>query len=373
MADYALLKPQGKGVATQDDFKSHLYVLSRKNSNPTLDGCHYPKSFVIKAEDEVYMSWTDKDGQHHTGNRIIRLVQGQTSVFADEQSETNPNPKKIKRVRFIDGFLIVDGKDKLQRQFLDLCNWNRNNAEFRMDGKTELFYKENREGKAIETIDLKKKIFELQGKVFESTEAELDAYCLTFEVRGYTSMNVNEKRTVLLDMVAFDPLKFEKEMNSDERKRKYWVMKAFEEKIFQVSANKSEIQYTIGGIKTICDIPSINTNHIEYLTELSFKSVEVNELVEKTIKILKQPIIRANSTALASSNNDNEYQSLYKGALENKVIFKAGPWTRFTDKTLSDINLGKSMTEFEEILRENHELFGKITMLVAEAKDVRDK
>jgi hypothetical protein len=31
------------------------------------------------------------------------------------------------------------------------------------------------------------------------------------------------------------------------------------------------------------------------------------------------------------------------------------------------------MTEFEEILRENHELFGKITMLVAEAKDVRDK
>lgn len=373
MSDYTLLKPQPKGVATQDDFKSHLYVLSRKNSSPTLENCHYPKSFVIKAEDEVYMSWKNKDGETVTGNRIIRLVQGQTSIFADEQSETNPNPKKIKRIRFIDGFLIVDGKDKLQRQFLDLCNWNRTNAEYRMDGKTELFYKENRDAKAIETIDLKKKIFELQGRIFESTEAELDAYCLTFEVKGYNSMNVNEKRTILLDMVAYDPLKFEKEMNSDERKRKYWIMKAFEEKVFQVSANKSEIQYTIGGIKTICEVPSINTNYLEYLTELSFKSVEVNELVEKTIKILKQPVIKANTTALASFNNDNEYQALYKSALENKVIYKAGVWTKFTDKTMSDINLGKSMQEFEVILRDNHDLFGKVTMMVAEAKEVRGK
>jgi hypothetical protein len=371
MADYTQLKPQPKGVATQEDFKSHLYILSRKNSNPTLESCHYPKSYGIKAEDEVYMSWTDKDGQHHTGNRIIRLVQGQTSIFADEQSEVNPNPKKVKRIRFIDGFLVVDGKDKLQRQFLDLCNWNRANAEFRMDGKTELFYKEDRESKGIQGIDLKKKIFELQGKVFESTEAELDAYCLTFEVRNYNNMNVNEKRTILLDMVAFDPLKFEKEMNSDERKRKYWIMKAFEEKVFQVSANKSEIQYTIGGIRTICDVPSINTNHIEYLTELSFKSVEVNELIEKTIKILKQPIIKANTTALASPNNDNEYQALYKSALETKVIYKAGAWTKFTDKTMSDINLGKSMADFEVMLRDNHELYGKITMMVAEAKEVR--
>jgi len=371
MADYALLKPQGKGVATQDDFKSHLYVLSRENSNPTLEGCYYPKTFPITAVDEVYMSWTDKNGQHHTGNRIIRLVQGQISIFADEQTDVNPNTKKIERIRFIDGQLYVDGKNKRLRDFLDLCNWNRANAEFRMDGKTELFYKENREGKAIETIDLKKKIFELQGKVFESTEAELDAYCLTFEVRNYNSMNVNEKRTILLDMVAFDPLKFEKEMNSDERKRKYWIMKAFEEKVFQVSANKSEIQYTIGGIKTICEVPSINTNYIEYLTELSFKSVDVNELVEKTIKILKQPIIKANTTALASSNNDNEYQALYKSALETKVIYKAGVWTKFTDKTMSDINLGKSMQEFEVMLRDNHELFGKITMMVAEAKEIR--
>ena len=96
--------------------------------------------------------------------------------------------------------LVVDGRDKLKRQYLDLCNWNRSNSEFRMPGKPEIFFKEDKERKSENIIDTKKKIYELQGKVFECTESELQAYCMTFDVRNYQALNVNEMRTILLDM-----------------------------------------------------------------------------------------------------------------------------------------------------------------------------
>lgn len=370
------MKPKG-GFAptTQRDFQHSIYVLSERNDNPTLEGCYYPKVKIIPSEDVVYMSWKDKaTGEVKTGNRLLRYVTGEISIFADEQSKMDIPKSRFGDIRFVDGFLIVDGRDKLKRQFLDLCNWNRANAEFRMDGKRELFFKDDRNSNSIEIIDLKKKIFDLQGKVFEATDLEIEAYCMTFDIPRYKAMNINERRTALLDMITYDPSRFEKEMNSNERKRKYWIMKAFEDNIFRLSDDRSRIEYTIGGIKTICEVPSINTDSIEFLTDLSLRSPEVNEVVEKTIKILRKPPIAANSTTVTTvTSNDTELELLYKEGLDNKVIYKAGAWTRFTDKELSNINLGRSMSEFCEILEEDNELALKIKLMISAQKELNKK
>ena len=368
-----LVKPKkGFVPATSDDFKSHLYILSNRNDSPTLEGCHYPRTKILPSVDEVYMSWIDKNGEKVVGNRLLRYVPGELSIFADEQSFKEVPKGRLGDIRFTDGFLVVNGRNKLLRQFLDLCNWNRANADFRMDGKSEIFYKENKEESYLDIIDNKKKIHELEGIIFESSEVELDAYCMTFDVRGYSSMNVNEKRTAILDLIRIDPKRFETEMNSPERKRKYWVMKAFEETMLQLSPNRSEIQYTVGGIKTVCEIPSINTDPIEFLTDLSFKIPEINELMEKITKVLKfNPI--ANKTNLVPTESDNEYERLYKDAIEYKVLYKAGPWTKFVDKELQDIGLGKSMAEFEEIMKESNEIYQKINMMVTQAKELRNR
>jgi hypothetical protein len=368
---YTLEKPKtGYEPATHDDFKNHVYFLTNRAVNPTLEDCYYPKNKILPSEDIVYMSWIDKKtNEKRTGNRTIRYIPGETSVFADEQSSIDIPRNRFGQIIFVDGMLVVDGRDKLKRQYLDLCNWNRSNSEFRMPGKPEIFFKEDKERKSENIIDTKKKIYELQGKVFECTESELQAYCMTFDVRNYQALNVNEMRTILLDMIQMDPNRFEKEMNSDERKRKYWVMKAFEEQYLQVSADRAKIEYTLGGIQTVCEVPSINTNHVEYLTDLSFRSPETNELIEKLIKLMKTPSFTTNRSGLDVTSNDSENEILYKEALKHKVLYKAGPWTRFSDKSLNDINLGKSMAEFCELIDNDLDLGQKIKMMLSEIKE----
>ena len=370
MSDFKLAKKkEGALPSNVDDFKNHIYVLAKRNNNPTLEDCFYPKTYKIPGIDEVYMEWTDpKTGILDSGNRLIRYIPGERSIFADEQSELADNPKKIGNIVFTDGFLIVNGKDKNKRMFLDLCNWNKGNEETRTSGKSTIFYKEDRTERAKDNFDSRKEIHDLQGKMFDCTFNELKAYAMTFDVRGYNSLSADELRASLHDLIAYDPKKFKEELNSPARVRKYWILKAFEEGILRRSANKSAIEYTLGGIEKVCDIPSINSNEVDFITELSDKSPEVSDLVSKIKSFFTIGSVPLSKTLTDKPDDElNEYEVLLNASLKFNVIYRAGAYFKFTETDLG--TCGRTASDFEQTMKANKTLHQKCKLLVEQAKE----
>ena len=155
------------GIKDQRRFKTHTYVLSKKYNNPTLEGRHYPQTYSLPTEDEVYCEWINKEtGEVEEGNRIIRYVPGETSIFADEQSQGAEGRRKRGVIVFTDGILHVKGTDTLKIQFLEMCNWNAKNSEVAMEGTSSIFYKLDLESKAEDALDTKRKIHELESRLF---------------------------------------------------------------------------------------------------------------------------------------------------------------------------------------------------------------
>lgn len=370
MSEFKLKKKEENTVPSNvDDFKNHIYVLAKRNNNPTLQDCFYPKTRRIPAVDEIYMEWKNKKtGEIESGNRLIRYVPGERSIFADEQSDLANNPKKLGNLVFTDGFLIVNGRDKNKRMFLDLCNWNKSNEETRMSGKATIFYKEDRTERAKDNFDTRKEIHELQGKMFDCTFNELKAYAMTFDIRGYASMSSDELRANLHDLIAYDPKKFKEELNSPSRVRKYWVLKAFEEGLLRRSDNKSAIEYTLGGIQKVCDIPSINSNEIDFITDLSEKSPEVSDLITKIKTFFTVGSVPVSKKLTDKPTEDlNEYETLLTEALKYNVIYKAGAYFKFTQADLG--TCGRTASDFEQNMKASETLHQKCKMLVEQAKE----
>ena len=370
MSEFKLKKKEESNVPSNvDDFKNHIYVLAKRNNNPTLQDCFYPKTRRIPAIDEIYMEWKDeKTGKIDSRNRLIRYVPGEPSIFADEQSDLANNPKKLGNIVFVDGFLIVNGRDKNKRMFLDICNWSKSNEKTRISGKSTIFYKEDRTERAKDNFDSRKEIHDLQGKMFDCTLNELKAYAMTFDIRGYDSLSSDELRAKLHDLIAYDPKKFKEELNSPARVRKYWVLKAFEEGILRRSENKSSIEYTLGGIQKVCDIPSINSNEADFINDLSFKSPEVNDMINKI-----KTFFTVGSNPLARTLTDkpledlNEYEALLTEALKYNVIYRAGAYFKFHEEDLG--TCGRTAPDFEQTMKANKTLHAKCQLLVDQAKE----
>lgn len=363
----AQLKAPGKfGKATKLDFESHFYILSNKNNNPTLKGCHYPKSKTIPSVDEVYMQWKDKKtGELQEGLRTIRYIPGESSIFADEQkvddSDLNRLAKRLGVIRFVNGYLVVHGTEKTKRDYLDLCNWNKSNEQTRMTGKTTLFYKDEKDKRSQSDVDVRRKIHELQGEVFNANENELKAYCLTFEIKNYDYLSVNEMQTILVDMIQRDPLRFEKEMKSPLRKRKYWVQKAFEVGYLVYNREVAKVQYTIGGVKDICTVPGINSDDVvSYVTDLSMESSDINDLIDKIRQSINLKMSNKKIESLEYTTND--YEKVFKQALDKGIIFKSGPWFKFMDESLG--KLEKGLEASIQVLKENDDLYKEVKRLL---------
>lgn len=338
-------KSPSAGLATRKDFQATTYWLSSRNDEPSLEGKFYPPSYTIPAIDEIYMEWENENGELESGNRIIRYVPGEQSIFADEQSEQANNTKRLGRIEFVEGRLVVQGIEKLKKQYLDLCSWNSKNVEFRMPGKSTIFFEEDLPKTAEELLDQKRVLYTIQGLIFEQSEEELRALAMTFDIRGYDTRSTNELRKELLEYAEYNPANFKEEYESEERKRKYWIMRGLEEGVFDF--NEQEHVYSVipGGEQQILAVPRW-ANPIDFFAEASLTKESVKEVVDDMIKYMKNPLPTTKKKVV-----EDEDFPIFNQGIEYKIIIRKGPWFNFKNK-----NIGRSTKEAIDYIKNNEEV-----------------
>jgi hypothetical protein len=136
---------------------SIIFRLLVQNKKTRPDTPKYPPYIRIPNTDIIV--WKDKDGNE--GNRSIRLLPGEKSIFVDEQEANgrvipiqvlnNPN----NRIEIIDGDIRCKPHETTKIQFLDLCNRNRDSAH--STGRTmPIFSRYNGARSDKERIELEK-------------------------------------------------------------------------------------------------------------------------------------------------------------------------------------------------------------------------
>lgn len=121
--------------------KPVLFRLVKRNSNPAVEGRHYPGLQKLPNEEVIYDPATKT-------NRTIRYAPGESSIYKDEQSPL----ANITDILFINGSLTVEYTNPLLLDYLQKSNFNAENP-FRLREKEAIFVEYNPEKAVAAEVD----------------------------------------------------------------------------------------------------------------------------------------------------------------------------------------------------------------------------
>lgn len=321
-----------------------------------------PSTATISPEDEVYMSWTDDDGEVHEELRSIRYCRGERSIFVDEQSEKS----KRTDIEFYQGTLVVSPLETTLLKFMTLTNFNEANSETRVPGSPILFRANDAEKKAEEENQKQQRLVKLKSFVYGMEDKEAIGLAKVFFGSSYkvdaSQMNTLKQRfTAMIDK---DAERFEKVVNSDLRKRKLALIEAVEAKVISVDEEKKVIYNLIGKKSEIFKANSYCEDVLEEFADLSLSRDEYKTSYDEIQKL--------SSEEFKKKSNNNEYletaeYELFTEALEIGIISSAFGYFQNKDKRIG--RLGKTEKESVEALRLN----AKAKLTLKEFVDAKKK
>lgn len=246
-------------LITQGDFEQKtIYFCSSYKGGELPPLGYYRASENIPVVDDIYMEWTNDDGELKRGRRLIRYVPGERSIFADEQSEGAE--KRLGKITMRKGFIPVDRREVTMVQFLRMCNYNSSN-ENRDESKNSAFYEVKPEAKSSKWIDDDNKITELKSQIHSMDKEELTVYAMLLEV-PYKNVFTQDLKADLLIRAQNSPEKFLSIKNFPEMRRKYQILRAFEDGVLEQQGN----DVCWSGGKKIITCP-ISEKPAEFLTK----------------------------------------------------------------------------------------------------------
>ena len=233
----------------QNNFKPTVYQLvvrsKKKNGMP-----QYPIVSLIKAEDIIFDPETGE-------NKKIRYVPGETSIYADEQSE---NAKMREPIAFNNGFLFVDHTNPTLKNYLDTCNANGSNPH-RIKSKSVLFTIKDDEKSAQDKIAQVSDVMDAVQAALKMPLNELVGYAKVLGVN--TNKSVDEIRWDMKIQAEKNPTAFLSGMNDPRTEMKQLLLMAQESGI--ISMKKTAVTWTNSG-NTIC-VPAIGVKPIERMVD----------------------------------------------------------------------------------------------------------
>jgi len=211
-----------------DPFKTYKFVLNHQNNNPSMDGVYFPESHAFVAEDIIF---------YNNKRRVIRYIEGEQSIFADEQKEIAGEPKKRGGIlEFKKGILDVKGEETQLLDFLFLHSKNGSNPNADAKSRPMFFLLDNTEGLRAEMEA-------------EKIRAEAINWCFNApfsDVKSYArSLNINlsqEEAEVRWSMkiIAEQPDKtkmFLQDLKSPVRKKMHFIYEAIDQKFLIKDGN----------------------------------------------------------------------------------------------------------------------------------------
>ena len=233
----------------QNNFKPTVYQLvvksKKKNGMP-----QYPIVSLIKAEDIIFDPETGE-------NRKIRYVPGETSIYADEQSE---NAKMREPISFNNGYLFVDHTNPTLKKYLSLCNANGSNPH-RIKSKSIIFTVKDDEKSAQQKIEEVGSTMEAVQSALKMPVNELMGYAKVLGIK--IDRSVDEVRWDMKIQAEKNPKGFLAGMNDPRTEMKQVLLMAQESGI--ISMKGKSVTWSASG-NTIC-IPPVGIKPLDKMVD----------------------------------------------------------------------------------------------------------
>jgi len=328
----------------------------------------YPPFYQIPAEDEVYMEWEDDFGNQESGLRRIRYSIGETSIFVDEQSETAEKRRGV--LLFNDGHLISHPMEVTKQKYLEYTNHNISNHEegTAAPNKSAIFRSNSNQYKTNLKLQRQEKILSLSQIVNDMSTEEIEGLAITLNVAFDNTNNdtiinsIKSARSVFFDMINYDPLRFEKELESETRRFKEVLSLALRDNVISYDKAGRSFYNNIGGKTRILDVPSY-AEPLDFFVDLATTRTEIKE----AYKSIKDAVENNKKPAKEKFEGTKEYKMLRK-ALKFKVCKNAfGSISANNIGMLGERGTGiKGATQYLEF---NPDVYKQIEKMVVECEN----
>lgn len=316
-------------TSTKDFKKVHVFCSTVSKRGSKADNYQ-----IIKAIDVIY--WKDpKNPDAPAIERTIRLIEGATSIFADEQKEINRMDKAdidkmIVRLHMKDNVMFVDPQDVNKLQFLRLTNKNGSNPN-RKNSAPALFYEHDPEKVAREINETEDVLVDALYKAKTMSIEEGIAYLLTLTdnpvyAQSLESMSVSEIRHDLRALAKRNPKAFVDGMKTTEMKNKYHIMMAISSGIIKTDPSGMHLMWADGGL-ILSSV--VGKKAVDWLAEMATKDADKAAVLDDLkLRVSNQrpassiPDVHAPNMTLGGK--PNEAKELYDKAKAYKIIWHKG-------------------------------------------------
>lgn len=235
----------------------------------------YPVTYILPGIDVIYD--IDSDTQ-----RTIRYIPGESSVFADEQSE-NSNNRKVSSILFTNGSLVVPHTNPLLRTFLDLCNRNGSNPN-KMGTVTSKFELYNPEKEAKVNIERTTMEIDAQSLALKMPLTKLIGYAKVLGVN--TNKSTDEIRYDMKIIAQQNPEDFLAGIDDPRNETKQVIFDAADNRIINIQDRQFE--WVKGNTTSIITTVPLGVDNIEYFVDLlhSDEGKDVLDSMKKRLKAL---------------------------------------------------------------------------------------
>lgn len=344
--------------------KRYIFVLNHQMGTPSIVGKHFPDSYSIPLEDQIFDSTIQK-------SRVIRVVPGEQSIFRDEQSEDGQKARHINKIFSKKGDLIVEAKEEQTLKFLMMSNKNGSNPN-RDKNVIPLYYLfDSKQGMEMEISNYKAEAEALNWCYSDTTKFKhLLRYARVLGAN--TNEDADLIRHQMANLAKKDPQKFLDGLKNKYTVRKFYVLEAVEKNILTVDLRSNTIQWSNGHI--ICNAP-VGKSPVDHFVDMSVSDAtfdmtyrDIQERVEPTVEKVapkKEPKYEAKTESIIEkpvqellSEKPNMLDvtiatdDLIKKACKCGVITRKSSWFIYLGKNYQGAKMNEAI-EQDAILKES--------------------
>lgn len=286
-----------------------------------------PRSFSIPLTAQIYEDGDVKE---------IRYVEGQRSIYVEEQKNI---PKRLKKIVFYNGVLRVSRKEVVKLDFLFKCPWLSGNEEYKVTSKVKTLFEE------LDPVKNAKKEL-TQMKSYASSMALASQLENSFETKAkplayFLGYDINRESDLILhDLFVYateDPEGFVDLFDDVVIERVYEIKQAVDKGVIKFSDNNVRWARTN---KPIIQVPMSEDDWMSYFADTTYKQAADSwrAIVKEMNPKSKEEAEKATSPEVSE---EMKPEALLELCLAKGVVKKSGSFYKLGDEKLS----GESGTE----------------------------
>lgn len=287
-------------------------------------------------------------------SRKIRYVPGESSIYADEQSES-VDEKRLTPILLEGHAMFVSKSELLKVDYLNKCNFNRNN-KFRKKEASIMFYTYDRDSEFKKVNEDKFSRIEAEGLVMKMHISELKAL-LMLASENYTSVAriADMGRSEIIHdclLIARDqPGLIVKGLKSKSERNKYLLLQSISQGLLKYNEKTEELHWS-GGSKLVT--APLGQNAIDYFVS---RTLEDDASIDEIMDQIKRKVtydVESDSKEIAEKSME---ALLLEKAVKVGLVEVKGVWHRYVNNEAKIDIKTQGAADFIKKLEEDVDLF----------------